>query len=257
MKTLILILLSFIAINLAFAQDAQNSSESWIPNLKNPFVKKEIPQYDRFLLRGGFSFTTIEMRSDKLIDKSDPDDDSEDETRTFGLGLNSSVAYRWRKWEFSIASDFIVGPVRETSFIHNQSAINGKGHFRLISIGPQFKYHLDYTLFDRANFYIGFGPIWSLQTYVFTKSEATGDFNNKKRISFENYGASFLIGLEEFKPKVLDHPMFIEFGYNYMYSYKVSILDATNAVDVITLSEGDSNDFSAHYFIIRVGIAIF
>ena len=51
--------------------------------------------------------------------------------------------------------------------------------------------------------------------------------------------------------------MFLEVGYSYMHSYKVSILDATNSAEVITLTEGDSNDFSGQYIIVRAGVALF
>jgi hypothetical protein len=76
-------------------------------------------------------------------------------------------------------------------------------------------------------------------------------------VSFENYGGSLFIGFEEIKPFKEMHPIFFEVGYSYMHSYKVSILDASNSANVITLSEGDSNDFSGQYIIVRAGMALF
>ncbi|MBY0413408.1 MAG: hypothetical protein K2Q18_04555, partial [Bdellovibrionales bacterium] len=102
-----------------------------------------------------------------------------------------------------------------------------------------------------------FGPAWSLQTYVFNHPQTTGNFNDKRRVSFENYGGGIFIGLEQILPFKDKHPYFLEIGFSYMHSYKVSILDSSNSAEVITLNEGDSNDFSAQYIIVRAGMTLF
>jgi hypothetical protein len=63
--------------------------------------------------------------------------------------------------------------------------------------------------------------------------------------------------LKKLNPSKKCTPIFLEVGYSYMHSYKVSILDASNSANVITLSEGDSNDFSGQYIIVRAGMALF
>lgn len=215
---------------------------------------------DKFTLRAGLSFNLNQIHTDRLIDHTEMDDDGspEDETKTVGLGFVTSIAYRFDNWEFAIAGDVIFGLIKDISFNYNSSnTIRGGGHFRLVSIGPQIKYYTPYSLLNLANIYVGFGPSWSLQTFVFNKPITTGGFNDKKRVSFENYGGSLFIGFEEIKPFKDMHPMFLEIGYSYMHSYKVSILDATNSAEVITLTEGDSNDFSGQYIIVRAGVALF
>lgn len=214
---------------------------------------------NNFTLRAGLSFHLNEIRTDRLIDNHETDDDGEleDETKTAGFGFITSVAYRWENWEFAFASDVLFGRIKDVTFIYEENSIRGGGHFRLVSIGPQIKYYTPYSLFNKANFYVGLGPSWSLQTFVFSRSQTTGNFNNKKRISFENYGGGLFIGIEEIHPFKESHPMFLEVGYSYMHSYKVSVLDSSNSAEVITLNEGDSNDFSAQYIIIRAGIALF
>lgn len=214
---------------------------------------------DKFSLRSGLSFNRIEMRTDRFIDNSDLDDGiPEDETRTFGFGVVTSVSYRFGDWEFGFASDILFGKVKDVTFNYNQNSIRGGGHFRMVSIGPQLKYFTPYSLANKARFYVGLGPAWSLQTFVF-KSNAitTGNFNNKRRISFENYGGGLFIGVEEILPSKDEHPMFLEVGFSYMHSYRVSVLNADDTAEVVTLSQGDSNDFSGQYLIIRAGFTLF
>lgn len=214
---------------------------------------------DKFTLRAGLSFNLNQMHTDRLIDHTEIEDDGqpEDETKTVGLGFVTSIGYRWENWEFALASDVLFGKITDVSFIYGQSTIRGSGHTRLVSIGPQIKYYTPFAILNLAHFYVGLGPSWSLQTFVFSDSVTTGNFNNKKRVSFENYGGSLFLGLEEIKPFKNMHPMFLEVGYSYMHSYKVSILDASNSAEVITLSEGDSNDFSGQYIIVRAGFTLF
>lgn len=237
MKTLIALIITLLMSSSAFADAFQN---------------------DRFTLRAGFSFNLTQIQTDKFIDNREFDDgEPEDETRTFGFGLVTSIGYRIGEWEFAFASDVLFGGFKDITFITGQDSIRGGGHFRLVSIGPQIKYYTPYSLFNRANFYVGFGPSWSLQTFVFRNAQTTGSLSDKRRISFENYGGGLFIGLEEILPTKTQHPMFIEVGYSYMHSYKVSILDAENTAEVVTLSQGDSNDFSSQYIIIRAGFTLF
>lgn len=213
---------------------------------------------DGFTMRAGLSFTMVAMSTDKFIDNTESSpEDPEDEARTFGFGGVTSIHYRLGNYEFGVASDVLFGVIRDATFVSKGSTIRGQGGFRLVSFGPQFKYFTPYNLFNYANFYAGAGPSWSFQTFVFTDSTTTGNFNGKNRVGFENIGGGIFFGLEQITPSKSDHPMFLEVAYNYMHSYKVSILDASRSADVITLSEGDSNDFSAHYIVIRLGASLF
>lgn len=230
--------------------------------IKAAAIKADDSLLNNFNLNAGLSLNLIEMRTNQFLQSEEEDDDEgelEDEINNLGAGFYSSINYRFIDWEFGMFSDFAVGVIKDTvTFSHNGSSITGKGHFRLINLGPQIKYHTDFHLFNKAKFYIGFGPSWSLQTFVFKgNSESTGSFDARKRISFENYGATFLVGLQEMHKTKKEMPWFLEFVYSFMLSQKVSINDATDLADVITLSEGDSNDFKAHYFMFRFGVTLF
>ena len=214
---------------------------------------------EKFSLRAGLSFNRTEIRTDRFIDNGEVDDGvPEDETITFGFGVVTSVSYRYDDWEFGFASDILFGKIKDITFNYDQSSIRGGGHSRMVSIGPQLKYYTPYSLVNKARFYLGFGPAWSLQTFVFQSAAVTtGNFNNKRRISFENYGGGLFVGLEEILPSKEDHPMFLEVGYSYMHSYRVSVLNADDTAEVVTLNQGDSNDFSGQYLIIRAGFTLF
>lgn len=214
---------------------------------------------NNFTLRAGFSFNLNHLETDRFIDNRETEDDGrpDDETKTFGYGLVTSIAYKYNNWEFAFASDVLFGRIKDVSFIYQESSIRGGGHFRLVSIGPQIKYHTPFTILNKANFYVGVGPSWSLQTFVFSNPKFSGNFNDKRRVSFENYGGGVFIGLQEINAIKSTHPMFIEVGYSYMHSYKVSILDSSNSAEVITLSEGESNVFSGQYLFVRAGFTLF
>lgn len=227
--------------------------------LLSQVVNADVLSENNFTLRAGFSFNLNQIETDRFIDNRETEDDGEleDETKTFGYGLVTSISYKYDNWEFAFASDVLFGKIKDVSFIYLENSIRGGGHFRLVSIGPQLKYHTPYTILNKANFYFGVGPSWSLQTFVFSDPHSTGNFNDKRRVSFENYGGGVFIGLQEINAIKANHPMFIEVGYSYMHSYKVSILDSSNSAEVITLSEGESNDFSGQYLFIRAGFTLF
>lgn len=216
---------------------------------------------NNFVIRAGISFLSVFFKTGSLIDNDENEgpgeDDDFDETKTPGLGFTTSVAYRFTNLELGFGSDVYFGRMDDLTFSSEGRSIRGEGIFRVVNLSPTIKAYSPFTAFNRVVFYGGVGPNWSLQTFVFDDIVPGGGFDNKKRVSFENYGGQVFIGVEQIKPTNSDHPAFLEIGYSYMNSYKVSILDATNESDVLTLSERDSRKFSGHYFIVRLGAALF
>lgn len=217
---------------------------------------------NNLVLRAGISFLSVFFKTGSLIDNSELDEDGDgdddfDETKTPGYGFTTSVGYRWTQFEIGFGSDVYFGRIKDLTFSTDGRSIRGSGHFRVVNLGPTFKYYSPWALFNKATPYFGAGPNWSLQTFVFSDVKAGSGFNNKNRVSFENYGGNVFIGFEEITPFKTDHPTYLEIGYSYMNSYKVSINDATINTDVITLSEKNSRKFSGHYFIVRLGTTLF
>jgi hypothetical protein len=119
------------------------------------------------------------------------------------------------------------------------------------------RYYTPYILANRWNFFTEAGPTWSLHTFIISNNLNDSNFNNKKRISFENHGGSLNIGLEEIVPHKEMHPSFIEFGYSYMKSLQIFVVDASDFTDVKTLSKGNSSELYGHHFVLRLGITLF
>lgn len=217
---------------------------------------------NNFIIRGGLSFLSVFFKTGSLIDNSeqddpaDPDDDF-DETKTPGYGFTTSVARRWTQFEIVFGSDVYFGKIKDLTFVSENRSIRGSGHFRVVNLGPTVKYITPFVLLNKAQFYVGAGPNWSLQTFVFSDVVGVGGFNNNNRVSFENYGGNIYFGIEEITPYKSSHPAYLELGYSYMNSYEVSIHDASKETDVITLSEKSSRKFSGHYFIVRLGMTLF
>jgi hypothetical protein len=212
---------------------------------------------NNFALRAGLSFNHIKFETDKIIDNTEDEDDEKNEVETQSYGFSTSFAYRFTSWEVGAGSDVFFGKIADTTFINDNSSLRGDGRFRVVTINPFVKYYTPFAPFNRISIYFGMGPSWSLQTFSFKNIQSTGSFNNKRKITFENYGGSLFIGIEEILPYKEMHPTFLEIGYSYMNSYKVAIIDATKEDDVVTLSEKASREFSGHYIIVRFGITLF
>lgn len=215
------------------------------------------------IVRGGLSFLSVFFKTSALIDNHEEDDEDDkfdddfDETKTIGFGFSTSVAKRWTSFELGFGSDVYFGNIKDLTFSSDNHSIRGSGNFRVINLGPTIKYHAPWTIFNLATVYVGGGPNWSLQTFVFTDVIESDGFNDDTRVSFENYGGNLFFGIEQIKSYKSDHPAYLEFGYSYMNSYEVSINDASKETDVITLSQSSSRKFSGHYFIARLGFILF
>jgi hypothetical protein len=208
---------------------------------------------NNFNLKAGASLGRFHLISDLIPEENK----SEDSTENSGYGINTSVGYKWNSWEILVASDLLFGKLNDLTFQVDSTQIRGDGNFRVFSLVPMIRYYTPYTLYNRWNFFVEAGPSWSLHTFIISNNLNGSNFNDKKRISFENRGGSINVGLEEIVPFKEMHPTFIQFGYSFMQSKQIFIVDATDFTDVKTLSKGNSRDFNGHYFVARFGITLF
>jgi hypothetical protein len=208
---------------------------------------------NNFNIKAGLGISRVYLRS-SLIPTSHK---REDESENSGYGFNTSFGYKWNTFEVLIGSDVLFGKLKDMTFLVNSAEIRGDGSFRIFSVSPILRYYTPYTIYSRWNFFVGAGPTWSLHTFIIDNNLNGTDFNNKKRINFENRGASINIGFEEVVPYKEMHPTYIELGYSYMRSKQVFIVDASDLQDAKTLSRGNSKDFYGHYIALRFGITLF
>lgn len=181
----------------------------------------------------------------------------EDHSESTAVGFSTSAGYRWSKWELMVGSDVFFGNLKDLAFKVDSNEIIGTGHFRVFTLSPLLRYYTPFTVWNRWNFFMSAGPSWSLHTFVISNTLNGSTFSSKKRISYENRGGTINFGIEEIVPYKDTHPTFFEIGYSYMRSRRIFIVDASDFTDVKTLEQGISNDFYAHYLIIRFGITLF
>jgi hypothetical protein len=211
------------------------------------------PIDDNYNIKAGFSFSRLYQQS--ALIPSNVAHESHSENTAFGF--NTSVGYKWSNWEILAASDALFGKLNDMTFRVDNSEIRGDGSFRIFTLSPLIRYYTPYSLWNRWSVYTSAGPTWSLHTFIISNNHGTTDFDQKKRISFENRGGSLNFGVEEIVPFKETHPAFFEIGYSYMKSHQIFIVDASDFKDVKTLKKGASKDFSGHYFIFRIGITLF
>ena len=219
---------------------------------------------DQLYLSAGFGFSKGSIKSKYLIQRDDDEDEIEDETEIPAFGLNSRFGYRNYPVELGFLSDIGFGQAKNIRFNdplnttpnQNGSLIVGDGHYRIVTISPYFKHNLKWS-YQVWNPYLGLGPTWSLSTLVLSNVSNGANFNTKKRISFENFGAGIFIGVEEILSEKSMNPTFIELGFTYMASYKVSVIDASDFKEVRTLSSRKARDFQGSFFFLRVGVVLF
>lgn len=218
---------------------------------------------DELFLSAGFGFSEGSVKSRYLIQRDDDEDEIEDETKIPAFGLTSRFGFRNYPLEIGVLSDIGFGKAENIRFndqVNNQgqnnTLIEGDGHYRIVTVSPYIKHNFSWK-YKAWNPYIGGGPSWSLSTLVLKNVNNGANFNTKKRVSFENFGAGIFIGVEEIVSFKDMHPTFVEFGFSYMASYKISVVDASDFKEVHTLSSRKGRDFHGSFFFLRLGVVLF
>lgn len=212
---------------------------------------------EQAFIAAGFGFSYASIKT-KFIEQRE-NGELEDETKTFALGISTRFAYRKIAREYGISSDVGFGRMKDVTVKNSETTfVQGNGHYRVITINPYIKQNLSLTIGTNWSPYFGGGPAWSLQTLTIselTRSNSTID--NKKRISFENLGASLIFGIEEVLQYKEMHPTYIEFGYSFMANYQVSIVDASNTSETKLISSRKAKEFYGSFYFARVGMVLF
>jgi hypothetical protein len=221
------------------------------------FIHSAYAFEDQAFVSAGFGFSYASLKT-KFIEQRE-NGELEDETKTFALGVSTRFAYRRTTREYGIASDVGFGRVKDVTVKNSETTfVQGNGHYRVITINPYIKQNLPFTIGSHWSPYFGGGPAWSLQTLTITElTRGNSSIDNKKRISFENFGASLILGLEENLQYKEMHPTYIEFGYSLMANYQVSVVDATNLSETKLISSRKAKEFYGSFFFVRVGMVLF
>jgi hypothetical protein len=207
--------------------------------------------YDHTMaLKGGLSTTWAELRT-KGVEENEEDS-------FFGMGFNTHLIYRWKRWEAGLSSYIYWGDIDGLKFRTQGQTIEGDATFRHVSFGSVLRYtFLANQVYLNWHMYVGLGPSWSLQTIKLDSPQTNGTFTSNQKLTYESRGGFIMIGLEENLPFKEMHPVYVEFLYSFKQSRKVSIVDSSDAteVDIITTERNRLN--SGHFIMVSMGITIF
>jgi len=199
-------------------------------------------------LRGGITFGKSKIRSFESSDDMD------------GFGFNTHLNYRYKHTDISLSSYIYWGSIEELAFKIAGEPIRGEGTFRSVSFAPIIRRPFRSIQFWKHwSPYVALGPSWSIQTIKLKEFQTNlSEFNKETKITYNSFGLVFAVGIEEFLPFKEMHSVYIEIGYNYSYSQKVSLIDFSDSQEVKSLySLDDEDDLHIHSLLVSIGIVLF
>jgi len=208
---------------------------------------------DQLSLRGGANVVRGLIETfDERIDIPESEDDFK------GFGFNTHFGYKWKDWELLGSSYNYFGKVEHISLLVSNKIITGSGSYRHLGIGPLLRYHTPYEPFKSWLLYLGAGPSWSLQTIKMKDFTTNGNFNRDQKLTYESFGYTLSLGIEEnLKYKNL-HPVYFELVYSFKKSFKVSTVDASDFTETnILTSEETQQEIQSKTIYLSMGIVIF
>lgn len=216
-------------------------------------MKQSFAFEDSLALRGGLNAVAGSIET---FDEREDIPESEDHYGAFGF--NTHFGYKWSDWEILASSYIHYGKIEKISLLVNDEVVTGSGSLRHLNIGPLVRYHTGYELFKTWQVYLGAGPTWSLQTIKMKNFITNGNFNGNQKLTYESFGYTLSIGIEEnLKYKNL-HPVYFEFVYGQQESYKVSVVESAKITETNILSTRDTEqEINSKFFYLSMGITIF
>lgn len=178
---------------------------------------------------------------------------------SFGPGVNTNFGYKWTSLEFDFTSNIIFGRTTDLSFAANGIEVSGDARFRKVTFGPNLKYLTPYKIYKNWQFFMGGGPIWSIQTYKFSEYKYRDTtFKDEYQIVSLARGGQLSIGFEEDMKFKEMHQVFIELSALYENSYEVAISDTSDFKQVKTLNQDHSDQgIDSWTIIVAMGMTIF
>jgi hypothetical protein len=175
------------------------------------------------------------------------------------FGFNTHFGYHWNKIELSGSSYIHYGKAEELEYTVNDDKITGEGTVRIVSISPMLRYHTDWEPKKSYRFYLGAGPIWSIETFKLQRSSANiNAFQDETKITYESSGGIFVFGVEEQTPFKEMHPAFLEIGFVYQSSFRVSTVDTSKTAETnILTTQRSFDDLQSFNILVNLGITIF
>ncbi|MCO4794484.1 MAG: hypothetical protein KC493_12260 [Bacteriovoracaceae bacterium] len=176
-----------------------------------------------------------------------------------GYGFNTHFGYHWSQLEISGSSYIHYGKAEELQYIVNDNVISGEGTVQFVSISPMIRFHTNWEPKQNYRFYIGGGPIWSIETVKLQDyNNSVGAFQEETKITYESSGGILVFGVEEQTPFKEMHPVFIEVAFVYQSSFRVSTVDISKVAETnILTTQRSFDDLETYNIMFSLGITVF
>jgi hypothetical protein len=178
----------------------------------------------------------------------------------FAPGIHSSFGYRWDRFELLTTSTISISHVRGLSFYANEQVIRmtEKARYNSLSISPQLRYHLPFQPITGWRLFVGAGPVWSLQTLKLKNFQTSGNFSKDQKLTYESFGSSIVIGLEEVVKFKKMHPVYWQLTITNMESKKVWIVDVKDPKESnILIKEESKQEIEDVHIVLSLGLTFF
>lgn len=173
-------------------------------------------------------------------------------------GFNTHFGYKWERWAFDVSSYINFSGFDDLDLKAQGRELSGvDGDVRNLSIVPLLKYYTNYEIKPTWEFYTGIGPSWSLLTIRLEDDITIQGFGGNDKFVYESHGFSVAFGIEEQTAFKQMHPVFLELNVQYLKSYELTTVDASNTAETVILSIEEIKQIETIYYILSMGIAIF
>lgn len=219
-------------------------------------------------MKTGFIFAQTKYNT---LDDDDDDISENDKEESSTYGAYTSFSYRFKRYEFGLDSRITLGKARDLDFSYNNNSVRGSGRIRLVDITPYLRINSnsfklpkptqDYISDINNNpwiVYFKIGPSWIIQTLALDNFQVSGDLSQDYKITYESFGFSIGLGVEEQTVFKETRPVFFEVSVSAYQSYKVSLVDKSDSTAINILSERNSEQaIKTFQLIFIVGMTLF
>lgn len=201
-----------------------------------------------FVMRAGFAF------SESVYNSLGDDGDEIDKDESYAAGAHTAYSYKWKFFETGVESRITLGKSVNLIFENQGQSIEGEGRMRTVDISPYIRFNTRtfkvpgklQEFFTGINIspwqgYFKVGPSWMLQTINLDKFNIAEEFREDHKLTYESFGLSITLGLEEDTPYKDMHPVYFEVSASAYSSYKVSLVDKSDSKEINILDSRDAD----------------
>ncbi len=224
---------------------------------------------NEFFMRAGFAYSVSRFNSFTDDELEQTKKEQVEETKSYGV--HTSFAYRFKRLELGVESRITLGKATDVTFDVEDSEVFGSGNIRLVDITPYIRFDSRPIYFPKVFSeyfldlkshpwiaYVKLGPSWTIQSIELDEFNIEEQFREDHKLTYESFGGSFSLGIEEKLPFKDMNPVYFEVNASYYESYKVSLVDATDSQLINILSSKEAKQVISSFHIIFIfGMTLF